>query len=342
MKPTTVNRKAKELLDNGKIAARIKVLQQRQVKRHDVTMDSITEELEEARGIAKITLQPSAMVSASLGKAKLHGLLVDKNEVTGKDGNPSRSRMQRQLSCADLFRTLPPQEQRKRIEALTDAEAQALLCDWSWHARPNQLLPSGSWISWLIPAGRGFGKTRTGAETVRHWIKKYPYVNLIGARRRARHHDRGRVRHPCHLPQRRTTRIRQAAASLASNGAKSLIFTADEPERLRGKQHMNLWADEQCAWRYPEASDQASLGLRLGDSPQAIITTTPKPTKQLRESVADPTTVITKGSTYDNLQNLAEAFLTKIHHQVRGHAARTAGAERRDRPLRHVRSPDRR
>ncbi len=102
------------------------------------------------------------------------------------------------------------------------------------------------------------------------------------------------------------------------NGAKSLIFTADEPERLRGKQHMKIWADEMCAWRYPEAWDQAALGLRLGDNPQVVVTTTPRPTKELRALVADPTTVVTRGSTYDNKGNLAQAFLNKIITKYEG------------------------
>ena len=96
------------------------------------------------------------------------------------------------------------------------------------------------------------------------------------------------------------------------NGATSLVFTADEPERLRGKQHMKLWADELASWRYSEAWDQAMFGLRLGAHPQAVITTTPRPTKQLRELAANPATYVTKGTTYDNRANLAPSFFTQI------------------------------
>jgi phage terminase large subunit-like protein len=219
----------------------------------------------------------------------------------------------------DLFRTLPATEQIKRINALTEAEAEALVYDWSWNARPSQMLPDGNWIIWLIMAGRGFGKTRTGAETVRQWVKKYPYVNLIGATlddaRDIMIEGESGILAICPKDERPRYVKRQLHWP---NGAKSLVFTADEPERLRGKQHMKLWADELGAWRYPESWDQASLGLRLGDSPQAIVTTTPKPTKIVKDLVFDPTTFITRGSTYDNRNNLAQAFLKQIINKYEG------------------------
>jgi phage terminase large subunit-like protein len=102
------------------------------------------------------------------------------------------------------------------------------------------------------------------------------------------------------------------------NGAKSLIFTADAPERLRGKQHMKLWADELGAWRYAEAWDQAMMGLRLGDNPQAVITTTPRPRPVLLELLQQPGVVKTQGTTYDNRLNLAEQFFEQIITKYEG------------------------
>jgi phage terminase large subunit-like protein len=102
------------------------------------------------------------------------------------------------------------------------------------------------------------------------------------------------------------------------NGARTLIFTADEPERLRGKQHMRLWADEIGAWRHADAWDQAMFGLRLGADPRAVATTTPRPTPLIRNLIADPTTVITRGSTYDNRANLAPQFLDQIIKRYEG------------------------
>ncbi len=103
MKPATVNRKAKELLDNGKITARVEGLQAGHQERHEVTVDSLTDEYEEARDVAKDGGQASAMVSATTGKAKLHGLVTDKQEHAGPDGGPIQTE---DVSTTELARRI--------------------------------------------------------------------------------------------------------------------------------------------------------------------------------------------------------------------------------------------
>lgn len=210
-------------------------------------------------------------------------------------------------------RALLAEQERRKIEASK--------FDWLAHARPNQIAPPEPWTYWLILAGRGFGKTRTGAEQVRIWVRDYPYVNLIGATsddaRDIMIEGESGILAICPRDE-RPRYLSQKRQLLWPNGAKSLIFTADEPERLRGKQHMKLWADEFAAWRYPDAWDQAAFGLRLGDNPQAIVTTTPKPTKAMKELIADAGTVVTRGSTYENKGNLAPSFLTKVVGKYEG------------------------
>jgi phage terminase large subunit-like protein len=212
-------------------------------------------------------------------------------------------------------------ELRALISNLSPREAEALSFDWDWWARPSQRVPEGTWTNWLILAGRGFGKTRVGAEMARQWIQDFPLVNLIGAtaadaRDIMIEGESGilavcpRDERPVYLPSKRRLEW--------PNGARSLIFTADEPERLRGKQHMKLWCDELASWRRPEAFGQALLGLRLGRAPQVVITTTPKPVKLLRELIANPATVVTRGSTYENRANLAPAFFNWIIRQYEG------------------------
>ena len=207
------------------------------------------------------------------------------------------------------------------LRSLSNEDAAYLLFDWQFWARPEQIAPSGDWYLWLILAGRGFGKTRTGAEQVRRWVQEYAIVNLIGATaddaRDIMIDGESGILAIC-PPWERPIYKKSERRLDWPNGARSLVFTADEPERLRGKQHMKLWADELCAWRHPDAWDQAMFGLRLGDSPQAIVTTTPKPTKQLKELMRDPKTHITHGSTYDNRQNLAADFFKKIISKYEG------------------------
>jgi Uncharacterized conserved protein len=188
-------------------------------------------------------------------------------------------------------------------------------------ARPEQLAPSWAWRTWLILAGRGFGKTRTGAEWVREQIKHYPIVNLIAATaddaRDIMIEGESGILAIC--PKSERPEYKTSKRQLIwPNGARSLIFTADEPERLRGKQHMKLWMDELASWRYPEAFDQAMFGLRLGDNPQSVVTTTPRPTKIIRELATNETTHLTKGSTYDNRANLAPAFFKEIIKKFEG------------------------
>lgn len=215
-----------------------------------------------------------------------------------------------------------PEAQRKAtIDALDATTKAALAYYWPFWARPDQLFPSGEWTYWLILAGRGWGKTRTGAETVRQWIKTTDMVNLIGATvddaRDIMIEGESGILAIC--PDEERPEYRKSERKLIwPNGATSLIFTADEPERLRGKQHKALWADEMAAWRYAEAWDQAKFGLRLGSNPRAMITTTPRPVKNVIDLTKDAACHVTRGTTYDNRANLAPTFFDEIVKRYEG------------------------
>lgn len=194
----------------------------------------------------------------------------------------------------------------------------------TWAPRPNQQPPVWPWSIWLLLAGRGFGKTRVGAEWTIAQVKAgFRYVNIIGAtaddaRDVMIEGESGIMAvaqgywRPHYQPSRRRL--------VWPNGATSLIFTADEPERLRGKQQEKLWADELGAWRYAEAWDQAMFGLRLGQSPQAVVTTTPRPTAVVKALVAreGQDVAVTRGSSYENRDNLAPAFFDSIVRKYEG------------------------
>lgn len=228
------------------------------------------------------------------------------------------------LSPADKIAALPPADQEAFLSSLTPEQVQELVHKWAgWKARPSQEIPGGDWAYWLINAGRGAGKTRTGAETVREWIKRgEQYVNLIGATaddaRDIMVEGESGILSIC--PDHERPEYKKHESKLVwPNGAVSLIFTADKPERLRGKQHGKVWADELAAWRYlQEAWAQLKFGLRLGAKPQVIITTTPRPLKTLRDIIQDPRTHLTTGSTYENRQNLAAGFFSDMIKQYEG------------------------
>jgi len=225
-------------------------------------------------------------------------------------------------SIADLL-TLPQEERLKRLASLTDRECDELFFDWSLWARQDQRAPEGDWVFWLILAGRGSGKTRAGAEAVRRWAQDFPFVNLMGPT----HDDvrdvmvEGESGLLAVCPQdERPTFSRSAQRLDWPNGSVSLLFSAEEPDRLRGKQHMKLWMDELAAWRRSDAFDQAVFGLRLGEKPQAVITTTPRPVKIIKQLVDDKDTIVTRAATFDNADFLAEGFVKRIAARFAGRA----------------------
>jgi hypothetical protein len=237
---------------------------------------------------------------------------------------------QPQSSAVGSFASLPEETKEQLLaefaeQSLLGANGFEHFLSWYWPlwARENQLPPEGEWTYWLILAGRGFGKTRSGAEWIRESATsgRFKHVNLIGATA-----DDARdimvegesgilaICPPWQRPEYLPTKRRLDWP----NGCRTLIFTADEPERLRGKQHQRLWADELASWRYQEAWDQAMLGLRLGPDPRACITTTPKPRPILRELLDRDRLVMTRGTTYENRENLADQFYEEIIRKYEG------------------------
>lgn len=217
----------------------------------------------------------------------------------------------------DLVSSLTPERKAELIQLLEVAQYR-----WTLQARPSQLAPEGDWTTWLIKAGRGFGKTRAGAETVRQWKDTMPIFHFIGA-------TAGDARDimiegpagilacspPWDMPKYEPSKRKLSW----KNGAHALIFTADEPDRLRGPQCHAAWCDEIAAWRYAEESwDNMMMGLRLGSHPRVIATTTPRPTRMIRQLMKDPSVYVTSGTTYENRENLAQSFFETIIRKYEG------------------------
>jgi phage terminase large subunit-like protein len=231
-------------------------------------------------------------------------------------------------SLMEQLALLPEEE---RLEALQDIDPDSLIWDWSVWARPEQLAPPGiDWNIWLVMAGRGFGKTRLAAEWVREQAK---YTNTgqrrfaLVARTAADVRDvivEGEsgiinVSAPSEKPLYEPSKRRLTWP----NGNTATLFTADEPDGLRGPQFTHAWGDEIAAWRQtPDAAgmtafDNLRVGTRLGANPQMVVTTTPKRVPLLYKLIEESRTdkgnvIITKGSTMDNAGNLSSSYLDTI------------------------------
>jgi len=234
-------------------------------------------------------------------------------------------------SLMEQISLLPPEEQRA---VLADLDLDYLQWDWSAWARPEQLAPPGEdWNVWLVMAGRGFGKTRLASE----WVREQAKYTTTGQRRFALvartaadvrdvlvEGESGiiNVSPPSEKPHYEPSKRRLTWP----NGNTATLFTADEPDSLRGPQFTHAWGDEIAAWRQtPDAAgmtafDNLRVGTRLGAHPQMVVTTTPKrvpilyklieESKNPKESSAK--VMITKGSTLDNAGNLSAAYLDTI------------------------------
>lgn len=227
-------------------------------------------------------------------------------------------------SKLDSLLSLPVGEREKLLLSLSDEEAAALLYTWEVWARPNQLEPEGDWTTWLILAGRGFGKTRTGSETIIKWVRSgtCSRIALVAedsadARDVMVEGESGILAcsPPDFVPKYEPSKRRLTWP----NGAIATLYSAEDYDSLRGPQFDGAWCDELCKWRYAvEAWDNLQFGLRLGQHPRQIVTTTPKPIKLLKDILLRDDTFLTKGSTYDNLDNLAAPFRKAVVAKYEG------------------------
>lgn len=196
---------------------------------------------------------------------------------------------------------------------------------WIRTARRNQITPGGAWRIWLILAGRGWGKTRTGAEDIANYVLWNAGVRVgviaptfADARDVCIEGESGLLRL---LPAACVQVWRRSMGDLLLfNGSRVRIYSADEPERLRGPQHHRVWCDELGAWPSREAFDQMLFGLRLGEDPRVIVTTTPRNVPLIRELVgrAGRDVYVTRGKTVDNKKHLAPAVLAQLKARYEG------------------------
>lgn len=225
---------------------------------------------------------------------------------------------------------LPERERLAVLAELSNAQAEELQWDWRFWARSDQLPPPGDWLIWLILAGRGWGKTRVGSETIRSWVcgdtpmsgGKFGRVALVAetaadARDVLVEGESGIL--AVHPPAFRPLYEPSKRRLTWPNGAVATLYNAVEPDQLRGPQHDAALCDELAKWRYArETWDMLQFGLRLGERPQQIITTTPRPIPVLRDIIGLPSIAVTRGATADNRSNLAPSFLKQITDRYEG------------------------
>ncbi|WP_373490232.1 DNA-packaging protein [Parasphingorhabdus sp.] len=223
---------------------------------------------------------------------------------------------------AELFAEWTPIERSVFLSSLSKQEQQDFLYHWNIWARPAQRPPAGDWPVWLIMAGRGFGKTRAGAEWVRGIAEGDGSARfaLVGA----------------NYAETRTVMVEGQSGVLSiappgqrpvwepslkrltwDNGAQAHLYSAAEPEGLRGPEHSHAWCDEIGKWmnnagQAEAAWDNLKMGLRVGFRPQIVATTTPRPVALMRALIGSKGPVITTGRTYENELHLPEAFLTAM------------------------------
>lgn len=214
------------------------------------------------------------------------------------------------------------------LSSLPKARQRSLLYEWDFWARPEQLAPEGDWRVWLILAGRGFGKSRTGAEWLIDQARKgYRRLGMIGqtaadVRDTMLQGESGIMTisapsfRPRYEPSKRLVTF--------PNGAQAHLYSGDEPDQLRGPAHEKVWADENAKWKFAsECWYNMDFGLRSGDLPQVVATTTPRPIPLiltlLEESkAAGSTVIVTAGNTFDNAANLAPGFLDLLRRKYVG------------------------
>ena len=233
-------------------------------------------------------------------------------------------------SGADWLSCKPQSEQEAFLNSLSDGALMALPYLFEFWALPHQLPPDGDWRTWVIMGGRGAGKTRAGSEWVRAEVEggtplaagRAGRMALVGetfdqVRDVMIFGDSGII--ACAPPDRRPQWEASKRRLVWPNGAIAQAFSAHEPEALRGPQFDAAWVDELAKWKKAEATwDMLQFGLRLGQHPRQVVTTTPRNVAVLKQILKMPSTVTTHAATEANRAWLAESFLEEVRARYAG------------------------
>lgn len=219
-----------------------------------------------------------------------------------------------------MLASLPEPQREAELSKLSTEVRAALRWHWPFWARPNQLAPDGDWRTWLILAGRGFGKTEAGAQWIRQRVENGARSIALVAETQKDLEEVMVARLLKISPPHMMPKVRYKPVRVIwPNGAEALGYNGTEPDQLRGPEFDTAWVDELAKYRYArELWDMLQFTMRSGDDPRVLATTTPRPIPVLREIMANPLTAITRGSTMENKDNLAEAFIDAVVSKYAG------------------------
>ena len=254
----------------------------------------------------------------------------EKNPVGVAEAAPLILRQPETRSDGEWLACAPPEVTERFLSDLSAEALAALPYLFEMWALPHQVPPDGDWRTWVILGGRGAGKTRAGAEWVRAQVEGAGPL------------DAGRCRHlalvaetidqarevmvfgesgilACSPPDRRPDWQATRKRLVWPNGAEAAVFSASDPDSLRGPQFDAAWVDELAKWRKAqEAWDMLQFTLRLGDRPQVVVTTTPQTKALLKKILASPSTVVTRAPTEANRAYLAQGFIEEVRARYAG------------------------
>lgn len=229
-----------------------------------------------------------------------------------------------ELSRLEKLARLSKADQQAYLSQFSDQELERLLESYDFKARPKQMFPIGDWRIWLLLSGRGFGKSFVGSNWVinQALTQKYP-IALIGSNAadvRDYMVEQGessiiKQSPKWFIPQYQSSKRRL----VFPNGVVAILYSAEDPDQLRGFNGNSAWCDELAKWQYPDETwDNLQFALRLGKHPRIVVTTTPRPIKIVKELWKDPTVIKTVGSTNENRSNLADSFVQYVYDKYAG------------------------
>lgn len=228
-------------------------------------------------------------------------------------------------SRAEKLLRLEPAERRAQLKKMSHRQRRSLQRHWRIWAHDGQVPPGATWHTWLIMAGRGYGKTRAGAEWVREVAEADPTARIALAGASLGEARRVMVEGPSGMlaiasPRRRPVFEPSKRQLTWPNGAAATLYSAGEPESLRGPQHSHAWCDEIAKWdqaggRAASAWDNLLLGLRLGSAPRIVATTTPRAVPLMKRLLGQPEVIVSRGTTADNRDNLPPGFFRSVRAQ---------------------------